>query len=107
MAATVTINQTSRLGDNMNVSFVSFAWDATYPAGGEAVSANQLGMGTIYDVQAAPTSGFIFEYVPSTGKIMAYYCDYDAVADGPLIEIAVGDTAILTGVVTPLIVYGF
>lgn len=44
MAATVTVTQRSELGANFNVALVTWAWDATYPAGGEAATPNQLGM---------------------------------------------------------------
>lgn len=106
MAPTVTITKQNRIGNKIQ-NTVNFAWDATYPAGGEAVTANQLGLGTIDSVvPVGTTSGFGFEYIASTGKIMAYYGDYNAGADGALIEVAVGDTAILTGVVTQLVVTG-
>lgn len=44
----------------------------TYATNGVAVSAAQLGLGTIYSFTIDPASGYIFEYVASTGKVKAY-----------------------------------
>jgi hypothetical protein len=107
MAPTVSITQRSRLGDNMNVALVDFTFDDSYPAGGEVLTANQLGMGTVFAVvPLGSPGGATYEYVASTGALMAYYADYSTTTDGLLIEVAVGDTAILDGVVVPLLVLG-
>ena len=33
-------------------------------------------------------NGFVLQWIKATGKIKAFYADYDAVADGALIEVA-------------------
>lgn len=44
----------------------------TYATNGIAVTAAQLGLGTIYSLVIDPAGGYLFEYVASTGKIKAY-----------------------------------
>lgn len=44
----------------------------TYATGGIAVSANQVGLGTIQYMTINPAGGYTFEYVASTGKVKAY-----------------------------------
>jgi hypothetical protein len=107
MAPTVSITQPAKI-DQLRANVVSFTFDATYPAGGEAVTANQLGLGTVIAVvPMGSPAGATYEYVASTGKIKAYYADYSTSTDGLLIEIAAGDTAFLDGVVLPLLAIGY
>lgn len=112
MALTVTPVVRTRV-DKKFVVYANVTWDATYPAGGEALTANQLGLGTIEMIGvlgsvcgAATGAAFGWNGSTTAPKIQAFYGDYDAVADGLLIEIAVGDTAILSGVVTPIVAIG-
>ena len=44
----------------------------------------------------SPTSGYVFEYDYTNSKIKAYWCDYDAAADGAMTEVT--DTTDLSGV---------
>lgn len=108
MAATVSILQRTKLGHNFNVAICTWAWDATYPAGGEAATANQLGMSTISAVIpiSTNTGGYVYNWDAANSKLMAFYSNNDSTADGPLIDIAVGDTAALTGFITTLLVIG-
>lgn len=107
MAATVTILQRFKV-DQLQGALVTWAWDATYPAGGEAATANQLGMSTVSAVipVSSNTAGYVYNWDSTNSKLQAYYGDYNNAADGPLIDIAVGDTAALTGIVTTLLVLG-
>lgn len=104
MALTVTPSIRTRV-DKKFVVFGTITWDATYPAGGEAITANQCQLGTIEMMFLNPGVAN-FNYDSANSKILAYYGDYNAVADGLFIEIAVGDTALLSGVVTPFIAIG-
>lgn len=108
MALTVTPVVRTKVGRKF-VVYANITWDATYPAGGEALTANALGLGTIELIGILGNSGgaaYAWNASTTAPKILAYYADYDAVADGLLIEIAVGDTAILSGVVTPIVAIG-
>ena len=66
------------------VKIVSLAFDDSYPTGGEAVS---LGF-TPDIVLIESVAGYIFKWDYTNAKILAYYADYDAVADGVLIQVA-------------------
>lgn len=44
----------------------------TYATSGVAVTANQVGLGTIQSLVVDPAGGYTFEWVASTGKIKAY-----------------------------------
>jgi hypothetical protein len=45
----------------------------TYATGGIAVTANQVGLGVLESLSVRPAGGYVFEYVPSTAKIKAYW----------------------------------
>jgi hypothetical protein len=45
----------------------------TYATAGIAVSAAQLGLGSITSFLPRPAGGYVFEYVASTGKVKAYW----------------------------------
>lgn len=107
MAATVSIVSRFKV-DQMQGALVTWAWDATYPAGGESATANQLGMSTVAAVipVSSNTAGYVYNWDATNSKLQAFYADYSTTTDGPLIDIAVGDTAVLTGVITTLLVLG-
>lgn len=108
MAATITILNRTKLGHNFNVALATWAWDDAYPAGGEAATANQLGMTTVSAVipVSSNTAGYVYNWDAANSKLQAYYADYSTTTDGPLIDIAAGDTAALTGIVTTVLVIG-
>lgn len=80
--------------------------DNAYPAGGWPITADNLGLGRIDFLTVLDPGQASFKWVPSTSKLMAYYADYNAGADGLFIEVAVGDTAILNEVVIRVQAYG-
>jgi len=45
----------------------------TYATSGIAVSAAQCGLGVLNSLIIDPAGGYVFEYVASTGKVMAYW----------------------------------
>ena len=63
------------------------AFDSSYPTGGEAITAAQFGLAAIDDVIVTNGGGYVVSYIPSTGKLLVRYADYDAVADGALVEV--------------------
>jgi len=70
--------------------------DDSYPTNGEAIDLSSYFPGGIKSVQVGGRAGYVFEVVESgsntfaSGKFLlkAMYADYDAVADGALIEVA-------------------
>jgi len=89
MALTVTLTNITIFG---NKRFIQgkIAFDTSYPTGGEAFSLADMGLagGVLDFCMFEPESGYIFEYDHTNNKVLAYYCDYDAVADGALIQVA-------------------
>lgn len=93
------------------VWFGTVDFDASYPTGGEAFNAeSESGFSDVFTVQVLPKNGYVFEYVDSATaadrKIIARYADYDAAADGALIQVP--DTTNLSAVTgVPVIVWGY
>ena len=58
-----------------------------YATNGVAVTAAQLELVAVNDLQVQPAGGYVFEYVKSTGKVKAYVEEAVA-AGGPLLELA-------------------
>lgn len=76
-------------------------FDSSYPTGGEAITDAQLGFSKAPDwVEIEPKSGYVFEYDGTNDKIKVFMADYDAVADGALIEANnTRDLSAVTGVI--------
>lgn len=91
--------------------FGTVAFDDSYPTGGEPFNAeSESNFSEVFAVFVASKSGYVFEYVNSATaanrKIIAYYSDYDAVADGALIQVPdTTNLATLTGVTVMVIGY--
>lgn len=73
MATTITLtgDWLTSLGNRMQTAGTGNV--GTYATNGVAVTAAQLGLGTIHSLVIDPAGGYTFEYVASTGKIKAYY----------------------------------
>ncbi len=80
MASTITLtgDWLISLGNAMQTSGTGNL--GTYATAGIAVSAQQVGLGTIKSMVIDPAGGYTFEWVASTGKVMAYYGDGGLVA---------------------------
>lgn len=74
---------------------VDVDFDNSYPTGGEAFDAPAL-LKSLGKYDKAPTVigvviesklGYVLRYDSTNKKIMAYYADYDAMADGALIQV--------------------
>lgn len=73
---------------NSRVVVGTFTFDASYATNGEACDP---GLGTINAALSdACVGGYMFQYDYSAKKLKAFYADYDAIADGALIEVASG-----------------
>jgi len=80
----------SALARGLKMEIGKFTPDNSWLAAGEAMS---FGFTPVV-VFIEPKSGYVFEYDYTNSKELAYYADYDAVADGALI--AVVDTTDLS-----------
>ena len=68
------------------VEFGSLAFDTSYPTGGESLTFPAFKNVAIVLVESK--AGYVFSYDYTNSKVIAYYADYDAVADGALIQVA-------------------
>lgn len=93
MAASINHLKTDLQG-TVRAVYMEITLDSSYPTGGEAVD---VGLDRIWSAHLESDDGYIFKYDYANDKILAYYADYDAVADGALIEVA--DTTDLSAVV--------
>lgn len=78
--------------------------DSSYPTGGEAITANQLGLTTIDAAICQTNTGHIAQYDKTNAKILLYYADYDATGDGALIQVP--DTTNVATVVVTVVAWG-
>ncbi len=103
MALTHRINQKSDIGgpaaqggDRLAIMVGEIDFDNSYPTGGEALDLSAW-IKNIHFIQFEPQAGYVFRYDHTNKKVMAYYADYDAGADGALIQVA--DTTNLSAIV--------
>ena len=74
----------SAVARGLKIQHGTIALDDSYPTGGEAVE-----FGFDADVVICPVSGgYTFGWDSTNQKLLAYYADYDAAADGALIQVA-------------------
>lgn len=77
MAVTPTSKSVNHVHGDQRLTVTSVALDASYPTGGYAITAAQLGLNsvahTISSVSVAGTGGIVHtHYTPSTGKLSCY-----------------------------------
>lgn len=74
-------------GGGRRQSITNVALDSSYPTGGEAVTAANLGLTSVAGAVCQASGGYMAEYDITNSKLKMYYADYDATGDGPLIEV--------------------
>lgn len=88
-------------GGSQNVRIYTVAFGdgtLTYPSGGVPITKGDIGCPT--DIQAAKImddsdgDGLVYKYDLANDKIRIYTADYDATADGALIELTAGTSAV-------------
>lgn len=75
----------SAVSKNMHIEVGTVAFDSSYPTGGEALSFEGF---TPTAVMFQSSGGYVFSWDSTNNKVLAYRADYDAVADGALIQVA-------------------
>lgn len=81
-------------GDMFSMLVADVAFDSSYPTGGEVLDLSAYFSKTYAVLVPEDTKGYVIKYlkttdrVVSTGLLKVYYADYDAGADGVLIEVA-------------------
>jgi hypothetical protein len=76
--------------ENRVMRFATYTGPASYVTGGDAVTAADFKLSRLDHLIIAAVSegGYGWAWDPSADKIKAMFGDYDAVADGALIEVA-------------------
>lgn len=94
--AAVTLNQQTPAKGAFRPAFANghhktvsgtFAFDASYPTGGESISDITAQFRTCQGIVFQPKGGYVFDADISNNKVIAYRADYDAAADGPLVQV--------------------
>lgn len=62
-------NEPQKIGQ-MKAKFCDITFDASYPTGGEPITADMFGMQKILAIVAPASSGYAVTYVRSTGKLI-------------------------------------
>jgi hypothetical protein len=71
LAASVAILKREKLGNMINV-VADVTFDASYPTGGEALTAQQFGLSVLNFVLPSPAAGYVFEFDHANKKIKAF-----------------------------------
>lgn len=88
--AVVTLQKAANITQmkGIKMSFGTIALDDSYPTGGEAITPADLGLAQVFALIAFPTAGYVPEWDGTNKKLKMYWADYDAAADGALVEVA-------------------
>lgn len=74
MALTITTSgDWSSIVGNQRVNTLSIAFDSSYDAGGESLTARDMGLSVITSVNVQPKSGYTFTYDYTNFKLLAYW----------------------------------
>jgi len=85
----LTLSQETPLLANVRRVLVTITFDASYVTGGESILPADVGLGEILHINFNQgEDGYVLHWDSVAQTIVAYYADYDAVADGALIEVA-------------------
>jgi hypothetical protein len=71
------------LSRDMKIETGTIAFDSSYPTGGESITFGFTPAVVIVESKA----GYVFSYDYTNEKVLAYLADYDAAADGVLIQV--------------------
>lgn len=106
MAATVTLENTVEIGGSVKLYSGTIALDASYPTGGETIDVS--GNERFDTLITSSTSGYVFSFVPSSQKLLAYVTKDPGDAGGANVVLQqVADTTDLSAVTAiPFIAIG-
>lgn len=95
----------SILGAKQRISVSTITGDSSYVTGGEAVTANQLGLTRITSlIPVASTGGYVPAWDQTNGKLKIFQGDNANAASGPLVEL--GSTADASAITFTVIAFG-
>jgi hypothetical protein len=85
VALVVTFDKTAeQCSGSTRTTYGSLAMGSLYPSNGEPFTARMFGLTRLYQLHVCPSQGYVFE--PVGLKLKAYWADYNALSDGPLVE---------------------
>lgn len=84
--ATVNLLKRVKFGNSYG-AIVDITMSDSYPTDGESIDAQAFGLEVLDFVNPASTNGYVFSFDHTNKKLMAYYSDYDGIADGALIQV--------------------
>lgn len=92
----ITVDKQAAAEGPVRMDLIHFLGDDSYAAGGTATfeASVQVALDMSVDilyVVAEDCGGYVPVYDRSADKLKVYHCDYDAVADGPLVENTTSD----------------
>jgi hypothetical protein len=74
-----------------------FSLTGTYTTNGIAITPRQFGLKALHQLAAYPSQGYVFVWDQANSKLLVYYSDNNAIADGPLIQVPNGaDLTVIT-----------
>lgn len=79
--------EVQHMSRDLRVFTGSIAFDSSYPTGGEAMDLSSK-FAALKLVLFENDAGYVFQYDYTNKKVLAYYYDYDAGADGTAIQVA-------------------
>ncbi len=96
MAATFSVDQNpsrrsfnGHIARHTRLTSGTMTFDNSYATGGLAIVPGDVGLKYQIDrIMFESEDGYIFKFDKAGAKVLAYYFDYDAVADGAAIEVA-------------------
>lgn len=71
MALTISALAADIIGQHVRTQGL-IAFDSSYPTGGEALVASDIGLSVIDDIVVKPKSGYVFEYDHTNAKVLVY-----------------------------------
>jgi hypothetical protein len=84
--ATLNIDKvTTRQLSGVRLAMGTIDFGSSYPTGGESIS---LPLSEVKGILIENKAGYVFQYDRDNKKVLAYYADYDAAADGALVQVA-------------------
>ena len=72
MSLGITIKGHNIVG-NIRQTIATINFDSSYPTGGESLTARNLALGTVDNLQVFPKNGYMFEYDYTNSKLKAYH----------------------------------
>jgi len=103
-SVSVSVTHQTVWGD-VQIVFGTITMSNSYATGGDTLSTGDFGLTELNHLfLSTRTGGYVLAWDKANGKVLAYYGDYDAAADGALVQVAA--TTDLSSVVADFVAVG-